>query len=395
MNARPNPYASPPVAARPLAKPVAPPPDRPAPLPLVRSLAGLEGSFHDAKRINEALAFAEANYNLISPASSCGELPEGWDIALSAVRLNTNPDRGHIYPHRTRPGMYALTKSALDLIAGAAGASWIPHATRRLDDGLAPYYWAFTAACVVEHFDGTEMIRPGTKELDLRDGSPEYLQMIAQAHDGKDPQATIRFARVHGLRLAESKAKNAAIRSLGVKSAYTLLELDLPFVVARRYMTGRSEDPEMRKFFAAQMMARRGEATRALYLAPTTPLLSAPPVGESRVEDDEERAPAPRAQHHAAPREQVAPPDARPANDGRALSGFKVPGKKGQDHGKPIEHAKTDNLVWWATKLANDAANNGRYADKDKALREAIHAELKHRNEGSPEAILGDDEIAY
>jgi len=124
--------------------------------------------------------------------------------------------------------------------------------------------------------------------------------------------------RLHILAHAESKAKLRATRSIGIRSSYTREELARPFVVAKLMFTGQSDDADIRRMFAAKRADAMLGGHRALYGVPPVPAalpaarryVSAPPVGSTRYDDDDEvEALPPARQRPAAPPPVQAPDD--------------------------------------------------------------------------------------
>ncbi len=250
----------------------------------------LAGTSHDAEDVTARLQAAVEKYNLVSPATSCGVLPEGCGIAISTVQLNPDPrSSSDVYaiPGSDKLG---LSKSALDRIGAALGVSWDARQSRRTDDGSDPLYCVFQAVGTYRCFDGSEIQIMGTKEMDLREGSPQ-LQGVspAQANGIK------KFLMPH----AETKARLRAIRSLGIRTGYTREELQKPFVCARLMFTGHTDDPELRRAFALKRADAMLGGSRALFgepeplppaplpLPPTPP----PPVGNRARDDDQPGGP--------------------------------------------------------------------------------------------------------
>lgn len=255
---------------------------------------GLQGSFTDPKAVSQNLQRASVVCHLVSPATSCGQLPEGTAVGMAAVLVDPENE---VY---LLPGQYedmedskkrvGLGKVALDKIAQAAGVSWDPHSSGRTDDGSNPHYCAWRAVGAVRQFDGTEVRLLGSKEMDLRDGSPQCDAIIERCirkiekdarrqkrelskgqaeKEGRDKARNqIREMRLHILGHAETKARLRAIRALGIRSGYLLPELQKPFVVAKLIWTGRSADPELNRDFAKMTATAMLGGTRALYGEP-------------------------------------------------------------------------------------------------------------------------------
>ncbi len=257
---------------------------RTAQQPEGQALAVFSRTEREPAAITAMLKRAEKDYHLISPAQSCGALPEGFAVAFSSVLVNP----ADTYETKNG-GKRGLHRHVLDRIASAAAVSWDSHRSRRLDDGRDPRYCMFCAVGHYKHFDGTEVEISGTKEMDLREGSAQIA--------GKSDKE-IAMQRSHIVAHAETKARLRAIAAMGIKRAYTPEELKKPFVVARVMFTGQTQDPELRREFA--MMQARAFTTshKAMYGSEPAPRLSlpphspAPPVSAAPFDDDDEPAPA-------------------------------------------------------------------------------------------------------
>lgn len=415
------------------------------PAPANTALA-LSGTFHDVATVGAALERAARQAHLVSPATSCGCLPEGFDLVMSTVKIDaageTYSVAGGDDDSGGGGGKRGLSKVALDRIALAAGVSWDPVASRRLDDGRDPRYCAWLAVGRVKSLDGTEIVLQASKEIDLRDGSPQvdglwarYKTKLARwEREGKkgwqprSPEGQLREQRLHLLSMCETKARLRAIRSLGVRTAYSADELKKPFVIARLAFTGRSEDPELRRTFAVMAAQNALASSRALYGPPRAPLLPAghaipqlpaptpaPLVGTVVDQDDD-----PPLEVVVVPSEPAAVPsdvEERVADDGEAAhtttavpprpaqterSGFVIPG--GRSRGTPIEQSSDGDLAYWGNRIEDDlAAGKGKpqFAARDRQLVVAIRAEQGRRavggglDDGDDRAGQGDDDIPF
>lgn len=256
-----------------------------------RAETRIAGGYTDAAQLSSTLLEAARQYHVISPATACGALPHGCEVSISLVEVDIRDlkDGGEVYRLSDKVG---LGKSALDRIAGAAGISWDPHLCGRLDDGRDPHYCHYRAVGHVRLFDGAVRTLTGEVEMDARDGSPQLDELIEKAKLGRngprDPAPQIRELRKFLLRHAESKAKNRAIRSLGLRTSYAPDDLKKPFAVARLMFTGRTEDPVLQRAFAAKIADSMLGTTTAMYgeaprmgAVPRAPALhSPPPVGQ-------------------------------------------------------------------------------------------------------------------
>lgn len=118
-------------------------------------------------------------------------------------------------------------------------------------------------------FDGSEHTEVANVALDLRDGAPRARDQL--------PHVLERQRRFI-LEIAESRAKNRVIRSLGVKELYSEAELQRPFAILRLGISGKVDDPELRRAISLRTLdAMQGTAIPALYGPEPKPERAAPP----------------------------------------------------------------------------------------------------------------------
>ena len=212
-----------------------------------------------------ALKKWEGRFNLLTPFTQITGLAHQHGIIASTVKINNDPAKGG--PGEVYDGLpflgrdeVALAKIGLRKIAEAAGISIT---TQRTDPRTLMFYWEFKAIATYRGIDGTVVTREATAEWDLRDGSPRLK--------GWKP-AQVEEGRKNGLRNAETRAINAAIREFGLKQKYTRQELEKPFLVIRVSWQPNPNDPEQMRIVAEHAM--RGTST--LYGAPALPAAAAP-----------------------------------------------------------------------------------------------------------------------
>lgn len=168
----------------------------------------------------------QGNYNLLSPFTQITGLAPKHGIIASAVKINPDPSKGgpgEVYNGLPflGEGEVALAKIGLRKIAEGAGISIT---TERTDPRTIPFLWEFKAIATYRGIDGTVVRREATAEWDLREGSPRLKGWSTkQLEEG----------RKNGLRNAETRAINAAIREFGIKQKYHQRELAKPFLVLR------------------------------------------------------------------------------------------------------------------------------------------------------------------
>jgi hypothetical protein len=215
-------------------------------------------------------------------------LPEGCAVAISMVRIDPVADGYPLTGNRNSPrpdDRIGLTKTAIERISAAAGASWIPGLTGRIDDARDPHYCHYQAWVRFQDLDGSFREYPGECEIDLRDGSPQVQDIIRKAakpdRDGKtrDPQIQLAEARKFIQRQCASKAMLVALRRPGLRHWYTREELQTkPFAVTKLFFHGRTEDPALKDLFGRIVAERFSNAVRQLS-GTRAPRHSAPPVG--------------------------------------------------------------------------------------------------------------------
>jgi hypothetical protein len=285
----------------------------------------LEGTYSEARKVKSALEHAADCGHLVTPATGCSDLPEGCSIALSVVYISAGSET-----YDVGAGKRGLSKTALQRISAAAAISWDATQSGRLDNGADARYCLWKAVGTYRSFDGREIQLVATKEMDLRDGSAQVealferyqaaLKKWEKTKEGyapKDPTAQIREMRLHIAAHAETKAQLRAVRSIGIRSAYTAAELQRPFIVAALQFTGRSDNPALAEKFAVMRATAMLGGARALYgVAPTGSGIAAPaqlaePPPLRRDLDDDDLVPDSAPQQ---PPEAAAPPrEAAPA----------------------------------------------------------------------------------
>lgn len=316
----------------------------------------LIGSFADPKAANARLACLMKETNLITPATSVGNLPEGCEIAITLIRVNTDKSAKEVYP--TGSDQFGLAKVVLDKIAAAAGISWDVDRCGRTDNGRDPRRCAYKAVGTLTAFDGSERTIFGEVDLDVNDGSDQVEALFGRAKgDGGEKQ--LRDLRLFLTRHAQTKAMLRAIRSIGIKTSYSEEELKKPFGIARCMFTGRTDNPALAAFaFQARTMASVG-GKQALFggqqlgqgqAQGTRPMMMLPDV---EVIDVPQPAPSPAPARQAAPARAPAAPSV--GADGRQLSGLLSPWKNTK--GTPMEELDDKDLAFWAKALREDLQN--------------------------------------
>lgn len=240
----------------------------------------VEGAFTNPQEATQALQRAAESFHLVSPATVCGNLPEGCEVTLSMVHID--PTDANLYKVGSKIG---LDRVSLAKIAQAAGVTVTR--SERTDNGGHPHYCSWMVEISYRLFDGSVVRRVGNVEIDCREpAGAAYVEIVEKARSATDkagnpaprkPDAQLLELRKFLTRHAESKALNRAIAAMGIRRSYTAEELRKPFVVARVMFTGRSNDPEARREFRQHIATSFLSGTSQLYGAqPQTRQL--PPV---------------------------------------------------------------------------------------------------------------------
>ncbi|WP_053235954.1 hypothetical protein [Sandaracinus amylolyticus] len=389
-----------------------PPAQRPgASLARAQSDAAVRGTFHLPEQVEDALRKAQERCHLVAPATTASALPAGCSVAISPVFVDVATETyGIPGSGDDGGGKRGLGKSVLDRIFAAVGGSWDPQQTRRIDDGSDPYFVHYQAVGHVRNFDGSVRVVKGEKIVDVREGSPAIQDLVSVSlaklrkfaeHKNKSESELRRVAReraenqVRGIRLhilghAESKAKNRAIRSLGIRTSYTVEELQKPFAAARPMFTGHSDDPELRRMFAQRIADTFLGTTTALYGAPAAlpPGSPPPPVGMARrdaLDDgfDEDAIDTHVVDDAPSRATSRAPQDERAdeTDDAGEPAGSSMILPFGRAKGTTIGTADDEDLEWVANALARmvEDPQKSRFRDDNQRLLDAIDRELARR----------------
>ena len=386
-------------------------------------LSGILGTFSNPAQVGEALNHASAFCHIVGPVT-VGALPNGCEVSLSAVVLNSVDKGGDVYS--VGFGKFALTKPAMDRIAAAAGVTTEATQCVRWEQRLCE--WRVTRA--VRYLDGSTRRESASRIIDLREGS-RYLENLRAKAIERDPsRPDTQVNEILGMLGAhtETKARLRADRALLAIRTYTKEELQKPFVVPRLVFTGRCPgNPQLEAAFGMMIAQSMLGATQALYGGNIGPTMQQFGVGQpmqpmammggampmqmlqqapasypsqgGTVEDfDEETGEV----YGAAARPAQAPaPAPRPTTvDPSKTDPARVfmPGKKGV--APLVKDAADKDLTYWHKRLL-DGVETSQYADNDRIKIAAIEREqAKRRGEVPPAqepgvpAVVGSPEEA-
>lgn len=214
----------------------------------------LGASMGDPGAVTAHLTRLAASHHIVSPATTVDALPPGCGVAVNYVLVDASTEKtgpGEVYP--LGGGKLGLSGTTLAKIGAAAGVDWDAIQSGRLDNGSDPHYVHFRAVGHVRNLDGSVRTLTGEVEIDARVGSPQIDEIVIKAKARNPPNdgaSQILELRKFILRHAESKAKNRAIASMGLKRSYTATELAKPFAVCRLMWTGQTDDQELKRVFA-------------------------------------------------------------------------------------------------------------------------------------------------
>ena len=355
--------------------------------------ADFGGMLERVDQINARLEALSARCHLCSPSTTCA-LPPGCAVSFTMVRIDPSTES-----HSVGGGKRSLLRTALLKLANAAGISWDARASGRADPGTDPRVVHWHAAGAWRALDGTVLPVVGDCQMDLRDGSDQALEILANSRGDTAGEReakgrrTLLATRAKILEHAQSKAELRAIRKALAIRGYTEAELrEKPFAVVRLVYLGHDEDPEIerenKRAIRGQMLGGmlalfgppvQEQAPRMLAPVPTVHAL--PPasnIPDAEVDDD--------APHEQDPAPAATPHEPTPASAPTSRSGFQIPG--GRNKGAAIEDADDRDLSYWAGRISEDldaGKTKPAFRERDEALARAIRAEQGRRAGGGEE----------
>jgi hypothetical protein len=207
----------------------------------------------DPARLREAMSWLQEHTNLILPVTAVDAVPAGYRLAMSAVL----PTSAEVYRNAQsqrregQPPMFSMHRPLLDRIANAAGLSCVPELCMRIDRGNDPLYARCQAAGKLRGMDGADHVYVATRALDLHDGSPAVIDLLASASSAATGEKQLRRTRAFIVEHCETKAWSRLVRRvLGLRHEYTAEDLAKPFVAGRLVWTGDFGDPETNRAVA-------------------------------------------------------------------------------------------------------------------------------------------------
>lgn len=199
---------------------------------------------------DRAYAILRAKFHILTPMSSFSALAPQHGLVVTKVHIDSDPANGEVYSdklfcktgsHDPLDDEVALTKIALRRFAIAGGWNLKPEILK-----IEKNYWLVRASNTFVGIDGAKQVLEATEEYDLRDGSPQVQGMSA---------ARLNAARSHGLRGAEARALNAALREFGIRQKFTRRDLQKPFILMRMMFLPDVNNQDQMRMVAERAMA--------------------------------------------------------------------------------------------------------------------------------------------
>jgi hypothetical protein len=212
--------------------------------------------------------------HFLAPKTLIDEVPDGMRLVATRVDISPDPKDGDVYPIPGPGGKLGIGKAKLNQIAQAIGMTWVDGG--RLDNRKNPHYCEWMVIGRHTLPDGSSALERASKTIDLRDkteaGEPgadlAKIKQIAKKKN-RDPSGEIAQQRAEIQSLAETKAKNRAIRAAAtIHTGYTRDQLAKPFVAIKLAVDPRSELGQR------AIMANVTGATAALFGPPPTPAVT-------------------------------------------------------------------------------------------------------------------------
>ena len=200
--------------------------------------------------------------NILMPSIHIAGMSEFHSAIVETVQLSANPEDGDVYPHDADGKKFRPTKQALMKLSVCAGVIWSPTESRRVDNGADRDYIAYKVVGGIKKADGQPVFFSAEYDIDFEVIEEELRNLYEKkAAKMKDKTAKERAEyvdycvsrellqkRKFKLRLCEAGAMNRVLRMLlGIKQAYTVAELQKPFVMARIVFRPDYNDKEVRR----------------------------------------------------------------------------------------------------------------------------------------------------
>ncbi len=317
--------------------------------------SGASGFILDARSLAaKILEWRQKGYHVLSPAINMTSFAPGYAVNASFVLIDPAVDdigRGlDVYYDKNtlKDNERGLGKNALSRIATAAGVSWLaPPASGRRDPGPGTIqnYWIYQITGVYLAYDGTPQTIHGEKEIDYRDGSAQiggwspaaWREALAEKKTNINGWSERRVlkTRSNGAERAETGAMERAIRmGFAIKHAYTVAELQKPFVALRVCPMMDLADPGVRAMVAERQMGGVAALFGSVASSASGPRALGPrsePIDITPVQREPEVVSVPRLQQPTDANAKVAQPAAEPRAPEQAPSPRETPQRRASD----------------------------------------------------------------
>lgn len=201
------------------------------------------------EEVREVVERISSQCNLLMPLSFHDYIPPMHRVSTRMISIGDSDT--YADSKFCSGGERAIGKTGLMKIIRAGGGSVL--FSRRSDDRSDPHYCEWSVMVRVKEMDGQLTDIPGSREIDLRDGSTIAARMSPKE---------LGNARAHILANAETKALNRAIRAMfAIRQKYSSADLLKPFVTFALVPDFPMDDPDVKRMVVASML----HAESALY----------------------------------------------------------------------------------------------------------------------------------
>lgn len=203
--------------------------------------------------------------NLVGPTPTAQErISEMYVIRTTSVRVDWKTETFEVWDAESKTKKRALAKSAIDRVAQASGVSWDPALTGVIGKPSMEYLMYRAVGGVVGP-DGGIVVISGTVEwhysLEVQPIVDDIAELEAKIAAGDKSCEKALYGKKkqlidvqkYRIGMCESKAKNRAVRGLGIKAKYTIEELNEPFVVQQVCYAPDITSPDVKEVLKARV----------------------------------------------------------------------------------------------------------------------------------------------
>lgn len=219
--------------------------------------------------------YQDEGYNILTPAITLEGLSPHHKATVETLSLSPDPDYGDVYKDKNSDKLFIVKKQGLDKLAVLGGILWPDReGSRRIDDNTNRDYIAFEAFGAIRKADGQLVPCKASYDMDLvaieEDLQHQYREKGSKGQYAKKGQELedyvnycvgrdMRSIRKHKGARCESGARNRVIRALlGLKTKYSKVELQKPFVAVRITYQPDYNDPEVKRLITMMSLGAQG-----------------------------------------------------------------------------------------------------------------------------------------